>query len=526
MVSKNFRANPTNNDKARRNGCRTFPHRGGGRFVSFLSKVFSGQTYARKSHYPLSVPICLNYFMNTKPTGLKQVLFVDDSPKFLQKLRAKMPTWSHANWELSFAPDAPKAFALLETQQVDLIVIGLGVADGENVQFLKLVHQKHPHIRKAIFTSFLDQLTRSECLRSGADMYLIKPKRTNGFQDIFHSLNQLFTLSQEGFRGLLRTISLTDLIQLECLNARSSVLEISADKQFGRVFIKNGSIIHAQAGSKTGVDAFIRLMHMAGGDFNLKPFVDPGVRTIEMSCDRLLLEASHAVDNGLAQSCDEFLPDTNTTWFRNVKAQINPPSTDTMAAVDSSFGTINFLQIAEPAVDPTDFFPASSIKAHAPVHTPASLDTAVKLTDELIASRSQLDMKILDLALLKEELNGCKSRLSEVIGQMQDRARNTQHDTDPRRDSDMPTLGRIGVDGDTAVAECTSKLVRENTDNRIDLTNFITSLDEICTDTSSVVRQLDGYFATFTEESGSFNETSTKLQTELARINEAFTVQK
>lgn len=526
MVSKNFQTNLTTNNKAPRNDCHTLPHRGGSRFVSFHSEVFGERTYACKSHHSLNVPIRLNYFMNTKPSDLKQVLFVDDSPKFLQKLRAKMPIWSHANWELSFASDASKAFAILETKQVDLIVMALGVSDVESVHFLKLVHQKHPHIRKAILSSFLEQNTRSECLQSGADMYLIKPKRTNGFQDIFRSLNQLFTLSQEGFRGLLRTISLTDLIQLEYLNARSSVLEISADKQFGRVFIKNGSIIHAQAGSKTGVDAFIRLMHMAGGDFNLKPFVDPGARTIEMSCDRLLLEASHAVDNGLAQDRGESLPDTNTTWFRNVNAQTNTPSTDTMAAVDSSLGTINFLQIAEPAADPTDFFPASVVNTRAPVHTPASLDMAVKLTDELIANRSQLDMKILDLAILKEELNGCKSRLSEVISRMQESTLNTQHDSHLNCNSDMTSFGRVNIDGNSAVAEFTSKLVRENTDNPTGFTSFILSLNEICNDTSAVVRQLDGYFATFTEESGSFNETSTKLQSEIARINEAFMIQK
>jgi hypothetical protein len=55
---------------------------------------------------------------------------------------------------------------------------------------------------------------------------------------------------------------------------------------------------------------------------------------------------------------------------------------------------------------------------------------------------------------------------------------------------------------------------------------FIPSLEEICTDTSSVVRQLDGYFATFTEESGSFNETSTKLQSELSRISDDLMIQK
>lgn len=475
-----------------------------------LPQVFGKQSDSNGPSHPLNVYCCPNHFMNTKLSALKQVLFVDDSPKFLQKLRTKMPTWSRDNWELSFASDSSKAFTIIETQQVDMIVIDLGVSDMESLQFLKLVHQKHPHIRKAILTSFVEQKTRKECLESGADMYLIKPKRTNGFEAVFHSLNQLFTLSQQGFRGLLRTISLTDLIQLECLNARSSVLEISADKQFGRVFIKQGSIIHAQAGSKTGVDAFIRLMHMSGGDFNLKPFIEPGVQTIQMSCDRLLLEASHAVDNGLADKQGNATSEGNTTWFQNVPREINLLATDESQHLDSSIESIKFLQEATPASDPTDFFPASALIPKSSGHAPVNFDTVINLTDELIANRSQLDMKILDLALLKEELNGCKSRLTEVIGHMQNCAANTQQDIDRNGNGDLPTLEHAETSG--------------GKDKQSKLASFIYSLNEISNDAGSIVSQLDSYFATFTEESGCFNETSAKLQDAISSLSKTSAV--
>jgi CheY-like chemotaxis protein len=455
--------------------------------------------------------------MNTKPAALKQVLFVDDSPKFLQKLRAKMPTWSRDNWELLFAPDASNAFTIFETRQVDLVVIDLGVSDMESVQFLKLIHQKHPHIRKAVLSSFLEQNTRKECLQSGADMFLIKPKRTNGFEAIFHSLNQLFTLSQEGFRGLLRTISLTDLIQLECLNARSSVLEISADKQFGRVFIKHGSIIHAQAGSKTGVDAFIRLMHMAGGDFNLKPFVDPGIRTIDMSCDRLLLETSHAVDNRRAQEHVESDSGNNTTWLHKDSRELHPPLANETQCLDAPAESINFLQIAEPSADPTDFFPASALRSQPTQGDLVTLNSIMELTDELIANRSLMDMNILDLALLKEELNSCKSRLVEVIAQMQERADSPQYEHSPKiGDNLLPALNMTesGNHG-TAINPETKQVITQQS-----LSGFIESLNMISQDTSDIVRQLDGYFATFTEESGGFNETSAKLQNAISRLQE------
>ena len=471
-----------------------------------LPQVFGKHDDSNDPSRSLNVHCCPKYFMNTKPSALKQVLFVDDSPKFLQKLRTKMPAWSRDNWGLLFASDSSKAFTILETQQVDMIVIDLGVSDMESLQFLKLVHQKHPHIRKAILTSFVVQETRKACLESGADMYLIKPKRTNGFEAVFHSLNQLFTLSQQGFRGLLRTISLTDLIQLECLNARSSVLEISADKQFGRVFIKHGAIIHAQAGSKTGVDAFIRLMHMSGGDFNLKPFVEPGAQTIQMSCDRLLLEASHAVDNGLAGKQGNATSESNTTWFQNTPREISLRATDESQNLDSPNDSIHFLQDAMPASDHTDFFPASALNPQSSDHAPVNFDTVINLTDELIANRSQLDMKILDLALLKEELNGCKSRLTEVIGHMQDCAKNTQQDTDENGNADMPVLEHADTSG--------------GKDKQTKLASFIYSLNEISNDAGLIVTQLDSYFATFTEESGCFNETSAKLQDAISSLSE------
>ena len=455
--------------------------------------------------------------MNNKThSALKQVLFIDDSAKFTTKLRTKMPAWSRDKWELSFATDPSKAFVVLDTQHIDLVVIDLRMSGMDSLQFLKLVHQKHPHVRKAILSSFLEQDVRKECLQSGADMYLTKPKRSNGFEAIFHSLNQLFTFSQEGFRGLLRTVSLTDLIQLECLNTRSSVLEISAGKQFGRVFIKHGVIIHAQAGSKTGVDAFVRLMHMSGGDFNLKPFVDPGIQTIEMSCDRLLIEASHAVDKGREQNNhDNTAHDSNTSWFRNEIKRSNPSQSNEIPSSIFSNHVSAAFQTTESASPLTNNPSVIAVGSPSFNINLDGLDTVMKLTDDLIANRSQLDMKIMDMALLKEELNSCKSRLIEATNKFQNELVITQSAL--RGDHDIAAFSLMNSGGNSNISELTSKMECQTTDK---LSILIRSLDEINNDTSMIVSQLDGFFANFTEESSNFNETSIKLQNEIARLQE------
>jgi len=420
--------------------------------------------------------------MNTPHAApLKRVLFVDDSPKFLEKIRTKSSAWSSTKWELLTTSDTSEAFEILGTQHIDMLVIdNLRLSSIDGLQFLKLVHQKHPHIRKAMLTSQTDKDLGRQSFECGANLFLIKPKRSNGLEVVFNALNQLFDIPLEGFRGLLRKVSLTDLVQLECLNQRSSVLEVTAGIQYGQVFIKRGQIIHARAGSKTGVAAFVRLMRMPGGDFHHKPFREPESRSIDMRCDQLLIEAAHALDSdtdmiGGQQASDQ----ANTNWFGktpgkislDVQAQAMPPHTETGSTpMSSTEGSHS---------GPMQVHGSAGISADHPYHS-SSLENLLLLTSELINNRAQMDMRILDMALLKEELNGCKSRLDAVIA---------------------------GIKENSGLASDTAKIADE--------------LISVSQDESKIVGDLDNMFASFTEESGQFNDISTKLHGEIERLKDS-----
>jgi CheY-like chemotaxis protein len=233
--------------------------------------------------------------MNANPQ-LKRVLFVDDSLDYLEIIRRGITHWSRGQWDLVLTPSTVEAFTILDTQHIDLIVIDLRLGEREGmdgVGFLKQVHRKHPRLRKAMLTGSEEDAPCKDCLAGGADLYLIK---LAGLETIFHSLNQLLLVAQEGFSGLLRKVSLTDLIQLECLNHRTSILEVSARNFRGEIYIKQGNIVHASAGSKTGAAAVIRLMKLSGGDFHLKPYSEPAAETIHTTWEQLLMEAAQAAD--------------------------------------------------------------------------------------------------------------------------------------------------------------------------------------------------------------------------------------
>ena len=85
---------------------------------------------------------------------------------------------------------------------------------------------------------------------------------------------------------------------MECLGRKSSVLEIFTGKVRGRIFICDGSIVHAESGALQGEVALYGLLALRGGEFNLLPFTEPPRRTIQGQWESLLMEAARLSDEG------------------------------------------------------------------------------------------------------------------------------------------------------------------------------------------------------------------------------------
>ena len=99
-----------------------------------------------------------------------------------------------------------------------------------------------------------------------------------------------------GFHGVMRKVGLADVIQLECLNRNSSIIEVRADDHSGRIFIREGAIVHAEIDLIKGTEAFNRVMCLPGGQFVIKDFTDPALDTIEGSWEFLVMEAARLRD--------------------------------------------------------------------------------------------------------------------------------------------------------------------------------------------------------------------------------------
>lgn len=227
----------------------------------------------------------------------KRILFVDDEPAFLETIGTIIEQTAGDEWRPYFAESAGKALSLLQEQPMDLVVIDVHMPVIDGVQFLNLVHRKHPQLPKVVLTGFATEEHRVACLSGGAELFLEKPRGVDGLHAILATLHELARWQPEqGFRGVLRRVGLPDIIQMECLSRHSVVLFVSGDEGSGEIFIRDGEIIHAETGSLDGEAAFNAILVMQGGEFDLRAYRDPPRQSMEGQWEFLLMEAARLQD--------------------------------------------------------------------------------------------------------------------------------------------------------------------------------------------------------------------------------------
>ena len=260
----------------------------------------------------------------------KRVLFVDDSPEYLETLGRVIGGWCEGEWEILLARGSSDAFAVLQEQPADLVVIDVLMPVVDGVQLLRMLHRSHPGMRKVVLTGMVDPALRNDCLKHGADLFLEKPRTAADLEIVYRALKHVLALEEtSGFRGVLRRANIRDIIQMECLNQRSSIVEIAAPEMWGEIFIERGNVVHAQTAESKGGEAFAQLVNLKWGEFSIKPYAEPGERTLSSRFEALLLAAAHAWDEMLSGQTPAPQPvepvpkkdhekgdDTTTTWFR------------------------------------------------------------------------------------------------------------------------------------------------------------------------------------------------------------------
>lgn len=236
----------------------------------------------------------------SKATKRKKILFVDDDAIFLDIIQSMFSEMAKGSWEISTAHNHAQALEILRQNRVDLVVLDFTMPVMDGKQFLKLLARTYPGQEVAILSGEADEAHRKACEENGAALVLQKPVAKEGFAALFSALDAMAgTSSQEGFYGVMRCMGIQELLQMECLGLKSSILEIFSTGVQGRIFMCEGAIVHAEAGALDGEMALYGLLGLRGGKFNFTEYTEPSHRTIEGAWEHLLMEAARLSDEGL-----------------------------------------------------------------------------------------------------------------------------------------------------------------------------------------------------------------------------------
>jgi CheY-like chemotaxis protein len=230
-----------------------------------------------------------------------QFLFVDDDPQFLATLTSLLKQLSKAHWAFRTATNHAQALEHLKAQPVEIIVLDVEMPMMDGVEFLRLLRRTHPSQRVVMLSARLDEGTRKAAMELGASLFLEKPTTSEGFEGLFAALDALATAGpQSGFRGVMQ-VGLQDVLQMECLGRKSSILVVSTGNRRGQIYICEGSIIHAECGQIQGEMALYGLLGLSAGEFTLHAFAEPQRRSISGQYEFLLMEAARLRDENSSQ---------------------------------------------------------------------------------------------------------------------------------------------------------------------------------------------------------------------------------
>ncbi len=95
----------------------------------------------------------------------------------------------------------------------------------------------------------------------------------------------------EGHTGSLLDINLTDVLQVLSVNKKTCTLFLKKGDEKGEIYLKNGKIVDAKAGTISGESALFYLLDWEGADFYIGTSVEENVSVrIEKDIHSLILD--------------------------------------------------------------------------------------------------------------------------------------------------------------------------------------------------------------------------------------------
>jgi CheY-like chemotaxis protein len=241
-------------------------------------------------------------FLSSLDENARRILIVDpDEAPFGPVSQAL----SQSGYEVAAIGDQAEAERVFKDFEPNVVLVSMDLPHDGGLSFCRRIRRMDDSSALTLMAliSPSDNRMAAACLREGADDFLSKPVDA---ELLFLKLRARLGDTDEttepnrhaGVSGQLSEMSFNDMIQIFSAGRRSIEIALQDEQKQGRVWMKDGQIVHAASGDLTGEAAFYELMRWGNGEFNtiqVSAFPDASIETSTMS---LLMEGSRLADEG------------------------------------------------------------------------------------------------------------------------------------------------------------------------------------------------------------------------------------
>ena len=239
------------------------------------------------------------------------VLVIDPETEFGRLLRMRL---QNEGLEVRVVPAFDGDLAGLSEHPPALLLVDAGEDGSAAFELLARIRaaDRSAEFPIALLARKDDRFLRLAALRQGVDDFI--PKHGD-LEEIVARVENILTREEmrrrraeprrcAGIRGRVEDFPLPDVIQMLTSGGKTACVSLSGDGREGKVWLRDGIIVHAECGVLRGEQAFYDMVSWPRGEFLINHGVQPPERTIQIEPTLLLMEAMVRMDEGVRSERD------------------------------------------------------------------------------------------------------------------------------------------------------------------------------------------------------------------------------
>lgn len=212
--------------------------------------------------------------------SVRRLLVVETDP-LLREILASGLHLHNRRHRVTPVSDAPAAYAALAAAEYDLVLAGLDLPmPADLLRFLGLLREVLPHVPVLLMTEAAPGASPAAL---AYDVWVPRPP------DMDELLAQADRLLRRSRQSVVRGISLASLLQVIQMERKTCTLSVSGGGGYGQLGLRDGALVHAQAGQSSGRDALFAILGWPSPVFTIEDRCD-GPTNVEGEVQQLLLE--------------------------------------------------------------------------------------------------------------------------------------------------------------------------------------------------------------------------------------------